>query len=57
MDDDDPNSDDFFDDNSTASRGELTSRFHDEPDWPDTDDEVEEANAADDIIKVIEGDF
>lgn len=41
---------------SDTSNGEL-NYYHDEGyDW-DTDDEVEEANAADDMIKIIEGDW
>lgn len=40
-----------------TSSEESTYDFQDEPYWSDTDDEVEEANAADDIIKIIEGDW
>jgi hypothetical protein len=31
--------------------------FEGESFWSDTDDEAEEANAADDMIKIIEGDW
>lgn len=45
----------FFGDSDTSSEG-LACYFEHEPDW-DTDDEVEETNAVDDMIKIIEGDW
>lgn len=42
--------------NSDTSDGETGYYFHDEYDW-DTDDEIEEENTADDILKIIEGDW
>ncbi|RYP07906.1 hypothetical protein DL765_008976 [Monosporascus sp. GIB2] len=42
--------------NSDTSDGELDHYLDEGHDW-DTDDEVEEANAADDMIKIIEGDW
>lgn len=45
----------FYGDSDTSSEG-LACYFEGELGW-DTDDEVEEANAADDMIKIIEGDW
>ena len=44
-----------FNEDSDSSNEGFASDFEDETGW-DADDEVEEANAADDMIKVIEGD-
>jgi hypothetical protein len=45
----------FYGDSDTSSE-RITCRFDDELET-DTDDEVEEANAADDIINIIEGNW
>jgi hypothetical protein len=45
----------FHRDSDTSSEG-LVYDFEGELGW-DTDDEVEEANAADDVMKIIEGDW
>ena len=44
-------------DDSVDSSDDVNYYFEGEPGWGDTDDEVEEANAADDAIKIIEGDW
>ncbi|KAK2797613.1 hypothetical protein FQN50_009126 [Emmonsiellopsis sp. PD_5] len=54
---DDPSDpDDFFNEWDTSSE-ELSWQFEDEFDQSDTDDEVEEANATDDMFKILEGDW
>ena len=45
----------FYGDSDSSNEG-FAGDVEDETGW-DTDDEVEEANAADDMIKVIEGDW
>jgi hypothetical protein len=48
--------DQYYGDSDTSSEG-GTCYSEGEFGWTDTDDEVEEANAADDMIKIIEGDW
>ena len=50
-------SNDYFDDDSEDSSSGINYIFDRDHEWADTDDEVEEANAADDGIKIIEGDW
>lgn len=46
----------LFSEESDASSEGHACYYKDQPDW-DTDDEAEEANADDDMIKIIEGDW
>jgi hypothetical protein len=47
----------YFDDDSEDSSSGINCIFDRDNEWADTDDEVKEANAADDGIKIIEGDW
>lgn len=46
----------FYGDSDASSKG-VACIFEGEPGWGDTDNEVEEVNIANDIIKIIKGNW